>query len=314
MVKKKRLGNRHLPQGLEILYEDKDILVVEKPAGMLTMGTETNITRTAYHFLTDYVQKGCKKSRNRLFIVHRLDQWTSGVLLFAKSEETKFRLQEQWKETQKKYAAIVHGQLAKKEGVITSHLAENSAYVVYSTMKPLVRSLAAFKSEVQIPKPETNSTHQKTEFSKQPATSDSSQKGKLAHTAYKVLRENRRYSLVKIDLLTGKKNQIRVHFADTGNPVVGDRKYGKKHDGHKRLALHAKSISFKHPTTGKQMMFEASVPSYFDKLVGDAEERSAEKVKCKNEKCKFDESASKTGDRNRVQGTVKTGHDLKREV
>ena len=153
MVKKKGLGGRrHLPQGLEILYEDKDILVVNKPAGMLTVATETNKTKTAYWFLMDYVRKGSVKSRNRIFIVHRLDQWTSGVLLFAKSEEIKFVLQAGWKETKKKYAAIVHGQLAKKEGVITSYLAENAAYVVYSTKD---------------------------------AT-----KGKLAHTAYKVLKEN----------------------------------------------------------------------------------------------------------------------------
>jgi 23S rRNA pseudouridine1911/1915/1917 synthase len=236
MVKKKCLGNRHLPQGLAILYEDKDILVADKPAGMLTVATETNKTRTAYHFLMDYVRKGNVKSRNRIFIVHRLDQWTSGVLLFSKSEEIKFRLQAGWKDTKKKYAAIVHGQLTKKEGVITSYLAENTAYVVYST---------------------TDTT-----------------KGKLAHTAYTVLNENRRYSLLEINLLTGKKNQIRVHFADEGHPIVGDRKYGKKNDGHKRLALHAKSISFKHPATGKQMTFEAKVPGYFDKLVGNTAERA----------------------------------------
>ena len=104
MVKKKSSGSRrHLPQGLEILYEDKDILVVDKPAGMLSVATETNKTRTAYWFLMDYVRKGNLKSRNRIFIVHRLDQWTSGVLLFAKSEEVKFRLQAGWKDTQKKY-------------------------------------------------------------------------------------------------------------------------------------------------------------------------------------------------------------------
>ena len=238
MAKKKHSVNRHLPQGLEILYEDKDILVADKPAGMLTVASETNKTRTAYWFLMEYVRKGSAKSRNRIFIVHRLDQWTSGVLLFAKSEEIKFRLQAGWKDTQKKYAAIVHGRLAKKEGVITSYLAENAAYVVYSTADAA--------------------------------------KGKLAHTAYKVLNENRRYSLLDIDLLTGKKNQIRVHMADEGHPIVGDRKYGIKNDGHKRLALHARSISFKHPASGRQMTFEARVPSYFDKLIGDADEKAQE--------------------------------------
>jgi RluA family pseudouridine synthase len=229
MPTKKHSTRKHLPPGLEILYEDKDILVVDKPAGLLTVATATNKSRTAYSFLTNYVRKGALKSRNRIFIVHRLDQWTSGILIFAKSEEVKLRLQDQWKDTQKKYAAVVHGQLAKKEGVITSYLAENKAYVVYSTTDAA--------------------------------------KGKLAHTAYKVLKETKRFSLLEIDLLTGKKNQIRVHLADEGYPIVGDRKYGEKNDGYKRLALHAKSISFKHPATGKQMTFESAPPSYFTKLL-----------------------------------------------
>ena len=220
---------RHQPRGLEILYEDKDILVVDKPAGLLTVGTANNKTNTAYYKLTDYVRKGYSKSRSRIFIVHRLDQSTSGVLVFAKNEETKFRLQTQWKDTEKKYVAVVYGQLAKKEDVISSYLAENKAYVVYST---------------------TDTT-----------------KGKLAHTAYKVLRESRQFSLLEINLLTGRKNQIRVHLADKGHPVVGDRKYGKPKDAFRRLALHSKSISFKHPTTGRQMTFETKMPSYFNELV-----------------------------------------------
>ncbi len=229
MPKRKRSTNRHLPRGLEILYEDKDILVVGKPAGLLTVATETNKSRTACHILTDYVRKGCLKSRNRIFIVHRLDQWTSGVLIFAKSEEVKLRLQAQWKDTEKKYVAVVYGRLAKKEDSITSYLAQNKAYVVYST---------------------TDAT-----------------KGKLAHTAYKVLKETKQFSLLEISLLTGRKNQIRVHMADKGHPIVGDRKYGKPGDVHKRLALHSKSISFKHPATGKQMTFETRTPAYFNKLI-----------------------------------------------
>jgi tRNA pseudouridine32 synthase/23S rRNA pseudouridine746 synthase/23S rRNA pseudouridine1911/1915/1917 synthase len=248
MSVKKRSTNRHLPKNLEILYEDSDILVVNKPAGLLTVGTDSplggglrrNKTRTAYYILTDYVRKGCLKSRNRIFTVHRLDQWTSGVLVFAKSEEVKLRLQEQWKETKKKYLAVVHGRLDQKEGIITSYLAENKAYVVYSTTDTA--------------------------------------KGKLAHTAYKVLKEAGQpacgrslakggFSLLEVNLLTGRKNQIRVHLADKGHPIVGDRKYGKAADGYKRLSLHAKSISFKHPTTGKQMTFEAKVPAYFSRLL-----------------------------------------------
>jgi tRNA pseudouridine32 synthase/23S rRNA pseudouridine746 synthase/23S rRNA pseudouridine1911/1915/1917 synthase len=194
------------------------------------VGTDSNKTKTVYYVLTDYVRKGCLKSRNRIFIVHRLDQWTSGVLVFAKSEEVKLRLQEQWKETQKKYLAIVHGRLDQKEGIISSYLAENRAFVVYST---------------------TDAT-----------------KGKLAHTAYKVLKETGQFSLLEVELLTGRKNQIRVHLADKGHPIVGDRKYGKGDDGYKRLALHSKSISFKHPTGGRQMTFESKVPDYFRRLLG----------------------------------------------
>jgi len=229
MSGKKRPIYRRLPNGLEILYEDKDILVVDKPAGLLTVGTPTNKSKTAQYILTDYVRKGCLKSRNRVFVVHRLDQWTSGVLIFAKSEEVKQRLQAQWKDTAKKYLAVVHGRPAKRQDTITSYLAENKAYVVYST---------------------TDAT-----------------KGKLAHTAYTVLKETRHFSLLEVDLLTGRKNQIRVHFADRGHPIVGDRKYGRPGDARKRLALHAKSISFKHPTSGKQMSFETRVPAYFNELM-----------------------------------------------
>jgi len=229
MPKKKRSTNKHLPKGLKILYEDKDILVVDKPAGLLSVATATNKTRTAYYFLTDYVRKGCPKSRNRLFTVHRLDQWTSGVLVFAKSEEIKLRLQAQWKETKKKYLAVVHGRPAQKEGIITSYLAENKAFVVYSTPDPA--------------------------------------KGKLSRTAYKVLKETGQFSLLEVGLLTGRKNQIRVHLADSGHPVVGDRKYGKAADRFRRLALHSKSISFKHPATGEQLTFDTKVPAYFRNLL-----------------------------------------------
>ncbi len=229
MPEKKHSSHRRLPRGLEILYEDKDILVVNKPAGLLTVGTQTNKSRTACYILTDYIRKGALKSRKRVFTVHRLDQWTSGVLVFAKSEEVKLCLQAQWPEIQKKYLAVVHGTPAKKQDTITSYLAENKAYVVYST---------------------TDTT-----------------KGKLARTAYKVLRQTKRFSLLEIDLLTGRKNQIRVHLADRGHPVVGDRKYGKAGDAYRRLALHSKSLSFKHPTNGKPMTFETRVPAYFNDLI-----------------------------------------------
>jgi len=219
---------RHLPQDLEIIYEDDDILVVDKPAGLLTIATDNNKTRTAYYMLTDYILKGQTKSRNRIFIVHRIDQFTSGLLVFAKTEEAKFRLQSHWPDTQKKYIAMVYGRLNKKQNVITSYLAESKAYVVYSTKD--------------------------------------TKKGRLAQTAYKVLKETDRFSLLEINLLTGRKNQIRVHLADIKHPVVGDRKYGKPKDPFRRLALHAKSLSFNHPSTGRLMTFETTLPHYFTDL------------------------------------------------
>jgi 23S rRNA pseudouridine1911/1915/1917 synthase len=229
MTKKKHsVGGRM--GGMEILYEDRDIIVVDKPAGLLTMGTATTKVRTAYYMLTDFVRHGNARSRERIFIVHRLDQLTSGVLVFARTEEAKFRLQDQWAGTKKTYVAVVHGHVVPKEGTITSYLAENKAFVVYSTKNAA--------------------------------------KGKLAQTAYKVLKESSRFSLLEIDLLTGRKNQIRVHFAEKGHPVAGDRKYGDAKDGCRRLALHARSITFAHPTTGKQLTFEAKVPAFFNEMMG----------------------------------------------
>jgi RluA family pseudouridine synthase len=235
VLKERQSTSKHLPRGLEILYEDRDILVVDKPAGLLTVGAGPNKLKTAAYILTEYLRKGRLKSRNRVFVVHRLDQWTSGVLIFAKSEEVRLQLKAQWKDTEKTYLAVVHGHLAPKEGIIASYLAENKAYVVYST------------NDVT--------------------------KGKLAQTAYKVLKETKRFSLLEINLLTGRKNQIRVHMADKGHPIVGDRKYGKANDGYGRLALHSKSISFKHPTSSEQMSFESRVPNHFNKLIGNIQDR-----------------------------------------
>lgn len=220
---------RHQPRGLIILYEDRDILVVDKENGLLTIATDDEQTRTAYHLLTDYVRKGCNKSRERIFIVHRLDRDTSGVLVFARTEEAKRKLQGNWDQTEKHYLAVVHGILAKKHGTISSYLTENAAFRVYSTPNP---------------------AH-----------------GLLSHTAYRVQQESRLNSLVDITLLTGRKNQIRVHFADLGHPIVGDRKYGQPKDPHRLLALHARSLAIDHPFNGKRMTFEAEAPAHFERLM-----------------------------------------------
>ncbi len=215
--------------GLAVLYEDKDILVVDKPAGLLTVATEREKSRTAHSLLTDYIRRGCGRCRKRLFVVHRLDRDTSGTLIFAKNEEAMHRLKAQWKQTVKKYLAVVHGKCEKSSDTITTYLAEDRGYNVYST---------------------TDST-----------------KGKLSQTAYKVLRVTRNVSLLEAILLTGRKNQIRVHLAGIGHPIVGDTKYGKGDESQPRMALHARSISFQHPSSGKHLTIESEVPAFFTKLV-----------------------------------------------
>lgn len=217
------------PRGLSILFEDHDILVVDKASGLLTVSTDKIKKNTAYYLLNDYVKKGNRKSRNRIFIVHRLDRETSGVIVFAKSEKAKHYLQDNWQSFHKRYSAVVCGRLSEKEGVINSYLAENSIHKMYTVNTP--------------------------------------EKGKLAKTGYKVLQENLKYSLLEVSLLTGRKHQIRVHFAEKGCPVAGDKKYGKKDKQVKRLALHAASITIRHPFTKEEMSFEAKIPGYFYSLV-----------------------------------------------
>ncbi|MGC1453935.1 MAG: RluA family pseudouridine synthase [Nitrospirota bacterium] len=223
-------GTRFVSKGLVVLYEDKDILVVDKPAGLLTVATEREKSRTAHSLLTDYIRKGCGRSQKRAFVVHRLDRETSGVLIFAKSEEAMLRLKDQWKQTEKKYIAVVRGKCEKSSETITTYLAEDNAYNVYST---------------------TDST-----------------KGRLSQTVYKVLRVTKGLSLLEVVLLTGRKNQIRVHLAGIGHPIVGDTKYGSEEDAQSRMALHARLISFRHPFSGERLTFESEVPAFFASLVG----------------------------------------------
>lgn len=224
---------KHQPKGVKVLHEDQDIIVVEKPCGLLTMGTDRDKSRTVHTVLNDYVRKGNPRSRNRVYIVHRLDRDTSGILILAKSEQSKIFLQGNWQETDKRYLTVVHGQLAPKAGTISSYLAENSAFTVYSTPDPAL--------------------------------------GKLSHTEYTVLKEIKGFSLLEIHLLTGRKHQIRVHLSEKGHPVVGDRKYGKGNDVSGTLALHARSISFTHPVSGKRLTFETGIPDSFTRLVGTIE-------------------------------------------
>ena len=237
MSKRAVPSRRFLPKGIRILHEDRDILVIDKPPGLLTIATDKEQSRTAYSFLTDYVRKGSSTSHKHIFIVHRLDRETSGILIFAKTIEAKLSLQGQWDTTQKKYVAVVHGALKKSSDTITTYLAETQAHNVYST--------------------------------------SDSVNGMLSHTAYKVLKQAKSCALLEVDLLTGRKHQIRVHLAGIGHPIVGDRKYGKATGLQKRLALHARSICFKHPFSGKMLTFETQVPPYFNTLVGIVDNKHA---------------------------------------
>lgn len=220
---------KYHPTGLSILFEDHAILVVDKVNGLLTVSTDKEREKTAHFLLNDYVRKGNHRSKNRVFIVHRLDRETSGVLIFAKSEKVKSYLQEQWKDFNKMYLAVVHGRLDEKDGEITSYLAQNKMHRMYAIADPA--------------------------------------KGKLAKTGYKTISASKSFSLLEINLYTGRKHQIRVHLADKGHPVVGDKMYGKSEKGVKRLMLHAHSLTIDHPITKERLTFETKVPTYFNTFV-----------------------------------------------
>lgn len=220
---------RYHPNGISILYEDYDIIVIDKIHGLLTVPNDKEKENTVEYLLGNYVQKGNPKSKKRVFIVHRLDKDTSGILILAKSEQSRKYLQDNWKKATKTYYTVINGQLRKKEGMLSSYLAENSIHRVYSV--------------------------------------ENSEDGKLSKTEYKVLKESEEYSLIEVNLITGRKNQIRVHFAETGHPIVGDKMYGRKEKGIKRLSLHAARLSINHPVTKERMTFETKIPEYFASLV-----------------------------------------------
>lgn len=225
----KKPSKKNEPKGLTVLYEDQEIIVVNKSNGLLTIGTDKEKLRTAHFALNEYVKRGYAHSKNRVYVVHRLDRDTSGVLIFAKSENSKKFMQDEWLNFSKKYFAVVHGKLNEKEGEIESYLAQNKIYRMYSVNNPKL--------------------------------------GKYAKTAYKVVAESHNYSLLEVFLLTGRKNQIRVHLSEKGHPVVGDKTYGDIDKANKKLALHSFSLSIIHPLTKENMTFEAEIPSFFNSYV-----------------------------------------------
>lgn len=215
-------------KGLKLIYEDSELIVIDKPAGLLSIASDIEKQHTAYHQLTEYVRR--HNPDNRIFIVHRLDRDTSGVMLFAKNEEVKHALQDAWKElvVDRAYIAVVEGRVNKQEDMIKSWLLETKTKMMYSSSTP--------------------------------------GDGLEAITHYKVLHATPQFSLLEIRLETGRKNQIRVHMKDIGHSIVGDKKYGSTSNPISRLGLHAHLLAFHHPVTGDLMRFETEVPKIFTRL------------------------------------------------
>lgn len=213
-------------KNIDIIYEDKDIIVINKPSGLLTVATEKEKNKTAYHLVMEYLKK--KNKNNRIFIIHRLDKDTSGIIMFAKNERAKHLYQDNWNDIVKKrcYYAVIDGKMQNKEGTIKSYLKENGN-MVYSVKD---------------------------------------RSGKLAITEYKVLKERKNISLLDINLKTGRKNQIRVHMKENKTPILGDLKYGEKSKLINRLALHAYKLELVNPVTKKLLTFEINMPNEFKTL------------------------------------------------
>ena len=219
----RRGGEITLP--FPILYEDDRLLAVDKPAGLLTIANERERTNTAYRMVTAYVGAGATGAR--VFIVHRLDRDTSGVLLFARDPQAKQALQEGWDRLVKRrsYLAVVEGEPPRKEGTVRSFLRETATHLVYEAPT-----------------------------------------GKEAVTRYRVLRRGRGYSLVAVEIETGRKNQIRVQLSGLGCPVAGDKQYGSRTSPLGRLCLHADTLALDNPLTGRLLTLHAPPPAAFSRL------------------------------------------------
>lgn len=214
---------------LKLVYEDAYIIVVEKKEGLLSVSTERQKERTAQHILNEYVKRSHRF--NRVFVVHRLDRETSGLMMYAKDEKTQNTLRDHWHDivTDRRYVSIVSGELEKDYGTIESWLTDRKLYVSSSPVDD--------------------------------------GEGKFAVTHYKTIKRSNGYSLVELELETGRKNQIRVHMSDLGHSVIGDERYGSDCNPLGRLALHAFKLCFYHPVTGELMEFETPYPSAFKGLM-----------------------------------------------
>ena len=215
---------------LKIVYEDAYLIVVEKSEGLLSVNTERQKERTAYTILSEYVRRANK--RNRIYIVHRLDRDTSGLMMFAKDEKTQHTLRDNWHEIvfDRRYVALVHGEMERNAGTVHSWLTDRTLYV---------------------------------------SSSPTDDGGKESVTHYHTVKRGNGYSLIELNLETGRKNQIRVHMQDLNHPIVGDGRYGREEDANPlgRLALHAFKLCFYHPVTGEMMHFEKPYPESFKALL-----------------------------------------------
>jgi 23S rRNA pseudouridine1911/1915/1917 synthase len=224
VIKWAQAAQRELYRKLNILYEDEYILVIEKQSGLLSISNGSD-QETAYNILSQHVK--LKNPANRIFIVHRLDRDTSGLMMFAKSEEIQSMLQRDWHNnvSERTYVAVVEGIVEKPEGTISSYLYEGKGYIMHTSLDPA--------------------------------------QGELSVTHFKKVKCRNNYSLIELSLETGKKNQIRVQMQSIGHSVAGDEKYGAVSNPLGRLGLHASVLEFKHPVSGRTLRFESKAPTKF---------------------------------------------------
>jgi 23S rRNA pseudouridine1911/1915/1917 synthase len=215
--------------GIRIRHEDEAIIVIEKPAGLLSIASDSEDEKTAYALLTQHVRRGNPRARERVWIVHRLDRETSGVMVFAKTEAAKTALQKDWDAAEKKYFAVVEGAPTNDAGTLESWLDESNPLKVY--------------------------------------VGGSGPQMRHAITHYRVAKKAKSTTLLEVTLETGRRHQIRVQLAEAGCPIVGDKKYGAQTNPIKRIALHATSLRFAHPATHKSLRIDSPLPGDLGALV-----------------------------------------------
>jgi len=213
--------------GLTIIHLDDAVVVIDKPTGLLSMGSEREKERTAHRLLNEHLKTLTRSRLQQAFIVHRLDRETSGLMIFARNQSTQAVLQQNWKNVAKRYLAVIEGAPANGQGTLTDHLVETNSFMVHRVDKG----------------------------------------GELAVTHYRVLRRHGDKSLLELTLETGRKNQVRVQLAALGHPIIGDRKYGASTDPARRLALHSCELKFRHPVSGASMEFHSGLPGQLKQLI-----------------------------------------------